>query len=103
MSHATAQQAVLQHDAGMVAPPHRDDHPLRTYRALLHDRSYLPQAATAALTQASLFAYIIAAPSVLIGLYGVRPEHFGFYFGANAPGLIAAARLNHALLGSKTC
>jgi DHA1 family bicyclomycin/chloramphenicol resistance-like MFS transporter len=81
------------------AAARRDDHPLRTYRALLRDRSYLPPAATAALTQASMFAYIIAAPTVLIGLYGVAPEHFGFYFGANALGLIAVSQLNHALLG----
>jgi DHA1 family bicyclomycin/chloramphenicol resistance-like MFS transporter len=81
------------------AASRRDDHPLRTYRALLRDPSYWPQAAIAALTQASMFAYIIAAPTVLIGLYGVAPEHFGFYFGANALGLIAASQLNHALLG----
>ena len=101
--HAVRPQLGLQHEVGraaaVVAPRHREDHPLCTYRALLHDRRYLPQAATAALTQASMFAYIVAAPTVLIGLYGVAPEHFGFYFGANALGLIAASQLNHALLG----
>ncbi len=71
---------------------------LHGYAALRHDRSYVRHAAVAAITQAGMFAYILASPAVLIGLYRVSPAHFGLYFGANACGLIAVSQLNHALL-----
>lgn len=33
-----------------------------------------------------------------IELHGVSPQHFGFFFGANACGLIGASQVNHRLL-----
>ena len=71
---------------------------LHGYAALRHDRSFVRHAAVAAITQAGMFAYILASPAVLIGLYRITPAHFGWYFGANAFGLIAVSQLNHALL-----
>jgi MFS transporter, DHA1 family, multidrug resistance protein len=44
--------------------------------------------------QAAMFAYISGSPFVFIELFGVPPERFGFIFGSNAAGLIAASQLN---------
>lgn len=71
---------------------------LRVYASLLRDGDYLRSALVAALTQSCMFAYILASPAVFMGQYGVAPEHFGYFFGANAAGLIAASQVNHALL-----
>ena len=71
---------------------------IASYATLRRDRHFMRHAALAAVTQAGMFAYILASPAVLIGLYGVTPQHFGLYFGANAAGLIVASQINHALL-----
>lgn len=75
---------------------------LATYIALLRDPGYVRYAAVGALTSAAMFAYIVAAPGVLISRFGVAPEHFGLYFGANAIGLIGASQVNHALLARRS-
>jgi len=62
--------------------------------AILRDRSFLWHALTAALATAALLTYIVASPAVLMEHYGVSPQHFGLFFGANAIGLIAAAQVN---------
>ncbi len=41
-----------------------------------------------------LLAYISGSAFVFIELFDVPPERFGFYFGANAAGLIGASQLN---------
>jgi DHA1 family bicyclomycin/chloramphenicol resistance-like MFS transporter len=46
-----------------------------------------------------MFAYITGSSFVLIELHGIKPEHFGFVFGANAFGLIAASQVNARLVG----
>ena len=71
---------------------------IASYDTLRRDRHFMRHAALAAVTPAGMFAYILASPAVLIGLYGVTPQHFGLYFGANAAGLIVASQINHALL-----
>ena len=71
---------------------------LGVYASLLRDRDYVRSALVAALTQSCMFAYILASPAVFMGQYGVAPEHFGYFFGANAAGLITASQVNHALL-----
>lgn len=47
---------------------------------------------------AGMFAYIAGSPFVLIDLYGIPSEHYGWYFGVNAFGLIAASQINAAML-----
>ncbi len=76
-------------------------HPItvvRTFGGVLSDWSFLIPALTVAFSQASMFTYIMASPNVFIQDYGVTPEHFGFFFGANALGLIGASQVNRALL-----
>jgi DHA1 family bicyclomycin/chloramphenicol resistance-like MFS transporter len=45
-----------------------------------------------------MFAYISGSPFVVIELYGVAPERYGWIFGTNALGLIAASQINRWLL-----
>lgn len=71
---------------------------VRTYRGLLAERSFLGNALTGGLLSAGMFAYISASPFVIIELYGVAPQHYGWIFGANALGLIGASQLNRRLL-----
>ena len=47
---------------------------------------------------AGMFAYIAGSPFIFIELHGVPPERYGFLFGLNAIGLIAASQINHRLL-----
>jgi MFS transporter, DHA1 family, multidrug resistance protein len=71
---------------------------LRSWRELLGDRRYLLPALGGGLASAAMFAYIAASPFVLIGQHGLTPAQYGWVFGANACGLIAASQLNHRLL-----
>lgn len=67
---------------------------VRTARMLLTDRSFIVHTAGAALGSAAMFAYIGGVPFVYMNLFGISETHFGYFFGANAAGLIAAAQVN---------
>lgn len=71
---------------------------LKTYRSLLRDRQYLGYALASAFAFAGMFAYIAGSPTVLIQIYGMSPQNFGWIFGSNAFGLILASQINHYLL-----
>lgn len=77
-------------------------HALVAYAKLLTDRRYMGFALAGGLASAAMFAYISGSPFVFIELNGVPPEQFGFLFGANAFGLIAASQLNRWLLTKYT-
>ncbi|MBK8797965.1 MAG: Bcr/CflA family multidrug efflux MFS transporter [Anaerolineales bacterium] len=77
-------------------------HALRGYGALLADRRYMGFALAGGLASAAMFAYISGSAFVFIELNGVSPDRFGFFFGANAFGLIAASQLNRWLLARYT-
>jgi DHA1 family bicyclomycin/chloramphenicol resistance-like MFS transporter len=49
-----------------------------------------------------MFAYITGAPFVFITLHGVPEAQFGWFFGANALGYIAASQLNARLLARRS-
>lgn len=51
---------------------------------------------------AALFAYLSAAPGLLIGVYHIAPANFGWVFGANAIGMVAMSQLNAHLLRRHT-
>jgi MFS transporter, DHA1 family, multidrug resistance protein len=68
------------------------------YAQLLGDRRFLGYALTGGLAMAGMFAYIAGSPFVFIELYGVPAERYGWLFGLNAAGLIAASQLNRLLL-----
>lgn len=72
---------------------------LAIYRELLADRRFVGYALAGGFVSAGMFAYISGSPFVVIELYGVAPERYGWIFGTNALGLIAASQLNRWLLG----
>jgi DHA1 family bicyclomycin/chloramphenicol resistance-like MFS transporter len=75
---------------------------LRAYGRLLADRGFLRYALSGALASAALFAYIAGSPFVFIDLYGLPAQHYGWLFGSNALGLIAASQINRRLLRERS-
>jgi len=71
---------------------------LRNYGRLLANRAFLGYALGGGLVMSGMFAYVAGSPFVLIDLYGVAPQDYGWFFGSNAFGLIAASQLNAHLL-----
>jgi MFS transporter, DHA1 family, multidrug resistance protein len=72
---------------------------LRTFRALLRDRSFSPHAAAFSLSFAAMFAYIAGSSFVLENIYGISPQLFSVVFAANSAGLIAASQLSGRAVG----
>ncbi|WP_263265025.1 multidrug effflux MFS transporter [Pseudomonas sp. RIT-PI-S] len=68
------------------------------YARLLGDLPFLGHALTGGIAIAGMFAYIAGSPFVVIKLYGIPTEHFGWVFGANAAGFILVAQINARLL-----
>ncbi len=71
---------------------------LRTYGELLTHRDYMGCVLVGGFSLGGLFAYIAGSPFVIIELYGVAPEDYGWLFGANALGLVLAAQVNARLV-----
>ncbi|WP_262692248.1 Bcr/CflA family multidrug efflux MFS transporter [Kordiimonas aestuarii] len=69
-----------------------------TYRDILRDRHFVGYSMAGGAAFSSMFAYITGSAFVLIDYYGVAPEHFGYYFGANALGFIVMSQVNRVLL-----
>jgi DHA1 family bicyclomycin/chloramphenicol resistance-like MFS transporter len=67
---------------------------LATYGHLLGQRRYLGYALCGGLASAGMFAYITGSPYVFMQLFGVAPQHYGWFFGSNALGLILCAQVN---------
>jgi DHA1 family bicyclomycin/chloramphenicol resistance-like MFS transporter len=61
---------------------------LRIWAALLRDAHFMGHALAGGFVIGGMFAYIIGSPFVFMELHGVAPAHYGFYFGANAAGII---------------
>jgi len=66
---------------------------LAIWAGLLTERRFMGHALAGAFVIGGMFAYIIGSPFVLMELHGVPPGHFGFYFGANAIGIIGAGQV----------
>lgn len=80
------------------APALRPRQVMRGYARLLQHRRFMAYTLSGALAFAGMFAYIAISPHVLIELYGIPAHHFGWLFGLNALGLIAASQVNGWLL-----
>jgi DHA1 family bicyclomycin/chloramphenicol resistance-like MFS transporter len=80
----------------------RSEHPVRAYVELLKGRRLVGYALAGALNGATLFAYISASPELLIQIYKIPPQAFGWVFGTNAVGIIGANQLNRWLLRRAT-
>lgn len=83
-------------------PERRNRNPLGTvfsdYRRLLLDVRFLRYALPNSLMGAGFFTYLSGASLVFIGVYGVSAQNFGWIFGLNAIGMIAASQFNNFLL-----
>ena len=75
-------------------------HIVHIYASLLRDRSFMGHVLTGGLVFSGLLAYISASSFVFIELFHVRPDHFGYYFGLNAVGIMAASQVNRWLARS---
>ena len=71
---------------------------LGTYQLLLADWGYMGYVLAGGLTFGGLLAYIAGSPFIFIELFGISPQRFGFYFGSNAVGIIAASQVNRFLV-----
>jgi DHA1 family bicyclomycin/chloramphenicol resistance-like MFS transporter len=80
----------------------RSEHPFQAYLALLREPRLVGYALSGALNGATLFTYISASPELLIQVYKIPPQAFGWVFGANAVGIIGANQVNRHLLRRRT-
>lgn len=76
----------------------RQESPLRAYRAVAGKKRLIGFGLAGALGGSCIFTYIAASPSLLIDTYGVAPENYGYIFGLNAVGFVAASQINRHLL-----
>ena len=68
------------------------------YGRLLRNGRFTAFMLAAGFASGLLFTYITGAAAVIMGIYGVPAQKFGFFFGANAVGLIAGSQVNRRLL-----
>lgn len=66
---------------------------LRVWRGLANDRRFMGHALAGGCIIGGLFAYISGSPFVFMELHGVPAGQYGFYFGANALGIMAAGQV----------
>lgn len=71
-------------------------------RVLLREPDFRAYTLCGGFSSAGMFAYIAGSAFVFIEVHHVDPEHYGYFFGANAFGLIAASQLNRLLVGRFT-
>jgi DHA1 family bicyclomycin/chloramphenicol resistance-like MFS transporter len=83
-----------------VAARARTESPLASYRAVLSNARIRGYMLTSGLNFSCMFAWIAAAPYLVIGVYKVPALYFGWIFGANAAGFMISAQVNRRLLHS---
>lgn len=72
------------------------------YVHLLRDPVLVGYSLIAAFGMSALFCYVTGAPKVLIPLYQLSPQQFGWMIGLNGLAFMGASRLNVLLLRHKT-
>jgi DHA1 family bicyclomycin/chloramphenicol resistance-like MFS transporter len=71
---------------------------LANYRTFFTTRAAVGYAALNGLCSLGTFAFLSGSPFVLIEIYGVAPDHYGYYFGLSALTLMLGASMNKRLL-----
>ena len=71
---------------------------LTNYRTFFTTRAAVGYAGLNALCSLGMFAFLSGSPFVLIEIYGVAPDYYGYYFGLSALMLILGASTNKRLL-----
>lgn len=69
-----------------------------SYQSLLLDRTFMGYVLSGGMAMAAKFAYISGSPFVLIELFDLSPESYGWIFGLNAAGFVLGAQINTRLL-----
>jgi len=64
---------------------------------LMCHREFIVPTLAASIGMSAIFVYISGAPFVIMDLFGVSAQHFGWIFGANAIGMTAAVQINRSL------
>ena len=70
---------------------------LRVWGGLLCNRRFMGHALTGGFVIGGMFAYISGSPFVFMELHGVPAGQYGFYFGANALGIMVAGQVTGRL------
>lgn len=70
----------------------------KSYGALIRNKRYLGYAFCQGLSFAAMFAYIAGSPFVVIELFGVAPELYGFLFAAHVVALMVGSFINSRLV-----
>ena len=83
-----------------VAARARAESPMGAYIAVLKNPRIVGYMLTSGLNFSCMFAWIAAAPYLVISFYKVPALYFGWVFGANAAGFMIAAQINRRLLKS---
>jgi DHA1 family bicyclomycin/chloramphenicol resistance-like MFS transporter len=81
-----------------VAARARSESPLKAYAQALSNPRIIGYGLTNGLNFACMFAWIAAAPYLVIGVYRVPVLWFGWIFGINAAGFMASSQINRRLL-----
>jgi MFS transporter, DHA1 family, multidrug resistance protein len=75
----------------------RSENAFSSYAALLKHSRLVGYLLAGAFSGAALFTYIASSPDVIIGFFHISPQMFGWVFGLNAIGFIAANQVNARL------
>lgn len=76
----------------------RGESPLRAYLAVARQKRLIGFGLAGSFGGSCMLTYIAASPSLLIETYGIAPENYGYIFGLNAIGFVAAAQVNRHFL-----
>jgi MFS transporter, DHA1 family, multidrug resistance protein len=71
---------------------------LKKYWHILQDKNFLFYSLSGGFAASGMFLYITGSPFVIIEIFGVKPENYGWIFGINAFGYVLAAQVNGWLL-----
>ena len=76
----------------------RTENVLQSYLAVLRNRQVVGYTVSGLFNSGAFFSWLAMSSYLLIGVYGVSPSNFGWWFGANAFGFIAMSQVNAHLL-----
>ncbi len=71
---------------------------LTKYWHILQDKNFLFYSLSGGFAASGMFIYIAGSPFVIIEVFGIKPENYGWIFGLNAFGYVLAAQINGWLL-----
>lgn len=80
----------------------RGESVIGSYLSVVRNWPLMQVTIAGSLGSAAFFAYLSNAPQLLIEVYKIPTEQFGYYFAANAIGFVGFAQINRALLSTHT-